>query len=374
MAQLWDPRTILDLHPELKGFKCAGTTKKGGRCCQSFISNVNKAQAGQVLRQLSAINIVEQGVDVGFLAQLRNLATCTLCPRWHHGNADQINRTTIKFRQAVERYVVESRAQGGQVQRQNEVPVVQQGEARPQVAAAPRAPPVNRPAPQPRRNHVYVAPAPRPPVVPVNRQPARPQAPAPAPLQQQPNHKAREQAELEERFLAAFGWPFQQDPATARILLAQQQAAQQELERGFARIRAEREVAGLQARVAAAQHPAVNFPVPPRAPAPAPRPTVNAQQLPPRAPRPYGPPAPAVQARALRPYGPAIVPQRIVHRRPIDEECFVCMEAINSPQDAVWCKGECGKNLHLVCFAQWARGKMQGEVKCGHCRAPWVWD
>ncbi|KAF8861641.1 hypothetical protein BDZ45DRAFT_740100 [Acephala macrosclerotiorum] len=401
MAQIWDPRAVLDLNPEIKGFKCSGTTKKGNRCCQTFLTNANKAQAGQIIRLLSTRDIVTHGVDEGVIDQFRNLAGCTLCPRWHIGDQAQVNKTVVKFRQAAERYVAEARAQGVRVHAPDgrlparEVPAraaqqhqeyLRQADAQVQR----RAQPVDRPAPQARQVPVPVArarPAFVPPVGaqaqqgPPRRQvPVQPQALVPAPPRPQPN---QEQAELEERFLASFGWPFQRDPATARLLLAQQQEAQQEHERAIARIRAER---------AAPQRPAanvgarpVNRPAPPGAPAPAPRPAINVQQPPARnpypygfppvaprpvlaarAPRPYGPPAPAVAPRAPRPYGPAV--PRIVQRRPIDEdkECYICMDPINRPEDAVWCKGECGKNLHLRCFTEWASGKGRDQVTCGH--------
>lgn len=120
MAQLWDPRAVLDLYPEIKGFKCSGTTKKGNRCCQTFLTNANKAQAGQIIRLLSTRDIVDRGVDEGVIDQFRNLAGCTLCPRWHIGDQAQVNTTVMKFRRAAERYVAEVRAQRVRAQGQNE--------------------------------------------------------------------------------------------------------------------------------------------------------------------------------------------------------------------------------------------------------------
>jgi len=71
-----------------------------------------------------------------------------------------------------------------------------------------------------------------------------------------------------------------------------------------------------------------------------------------------------------------------VMRRPITEACGVCYEAIQTLEDAVWCRAECGQNIHRECWdlwsAEWHSQKSDSDVDeeeqpgCVFCRAPWV--
>lgn len=79
---------------------------------------------------------------------------------------------------------------------------------------------------------------------------------------------------------------------------------------------------------------------------------------------------------------PHIYPIRAVTRRPITENCVICEEEIRSPEDAVWCRAQCGKNIHSECWGVWrAEWLMQiiasdadeeQQLCCVACRAPWV--
>ena len=57
-----------------------------------------------------------------------------------------------------------------------------------------------------------------------------------------------------------------------------------------------------------------------------------------------------------------------VTRKPVDGECPVCFDDLDS-DPVVWCRGQCGQNLHKRCFEQWSA---HGGKVCVLCRAPWL--
>jgi hypothetical protein len=67
----------------------------------------------------------------------------------------------------------------------------------------------------------------------------------------------------------------------------------------------------------------------------------------------------------LRPPGPSSV-QAIAQRQPIapDTECGICLEPILRAEDAVWCRGTCGQNLHTECFDEWRPYRNGNPVLC----------
>lgn len=63
-------------------------------------------------------------------------------------------------------------------------------------------------------------------------------------------------------------------------------------------------------------------------------------------------------------------------RKPIEGDCPVCVmefDASDKPEDILFCRAQCGQNIHKDCFEQWARAK-PGEVKCVYCRTLWKGD
>jgi hypothetical protein len=59
-------------------------------------------------------------------------------------------------------------------------------------------------------------------------------------------------------------------------------------------------------------------------------------------------------------------------RKPADGECPICyMDLAPSENELVWCKAQCGHNLHKSCFDQWAKSQRGQEVRCVYCRSPW---
>lgn len=71
-----------------------------------------------------------------------------------------------------------------------------------------------------------------------------------------------------------------------------------------------------------------------------------------------------------------------VTRRPITDDCVICFDAIQNLEDAVWCRGQCGHNVHSHCWGRWSREHSSNRSAAGMnvdtpptcvlCRAPWV--
>lgn len=68
-------------------------------------------------------------------------------------------------------------------------------------------------------------------------------------------------------------------------------------------------------------------------------------------------------------------------RKPITEECVICLNTIQNLDDAVWCRGQCGQNVHSHCWGRWSREHSSSRTTgidmdipppCVFCRAPWV--
>ncbi|KAK5204612.1 hypothetical protein LTR47_007398 [Exophiala xenobiotica] len=63
------------------------------------------------------------------------------------------------------------------------------------------------------------------------------------------------------------------------------------------------------------------------------------------------------------------------NRKPTDGECPICyMDLDPEHNKLVWCKAQCGHNLHKSCFDQWAASMAGKEVRCVYCRTPWEVD
>lgn len=62
-------------------------------------------------------------------------------------------------------------------------------------------------------------------------------------------------------------------------------------------------------------------------------------------------------------------------RKPTDGECPICyMELDEEHNPLVWCRSQCGHNLHKTCFYQWAASQRGTQVRCVYCRTPWDLD
>lgn len=63
-------------------------------------------------------------------------------------------------------------------------------------------------------------------------------------------------------------------------------------------------------------------------------------------------------------------------RKPIEGDCPICFSGLSEEREAVvWCRAECGQNMHQECFETWARSKGSGgKVTCPMCRSEWEGD
>ncbi|EXJ61269.1 uncharacterized protein A1O5_11826 [Cladophialophora psammophila CBS 110553] len=62
-------------------------------------------------------------------------------------------------------------------------------------------------------------------------------------------------------------------------------------------------------------------------------------------------------------------------RKPTDGECPICyMDLDEEHNELVWCKAQCGHNIHKSCFNQWAKSQAGKGVRCVYCRTPWETD
>ncbi|GME28894.1 e3 ubiquitin-protein ligase zswim2 [Neofusicoccum parvum] len=64
-------------------------------------------------------------------------------------------------------------------------------------------------------------------------------------------------------------------------------------------------------------------------------------------------------------------------RKSTDDDCPICQATLASTPLAslVWCKAQCGTNLHRACWVRWEReaSSLRGRasLSCVYCRAPW---
>ncbi|KAG0136737.1 hypothetical protein HOY82DRAFT_55986 [Tuber indicum] len=64
-------------------------------------------------------------------------------------------------------------------------------------------------------------------------------------------------------------------------------------------------------------------------------------------------------------------------QKPLDEDdCPICYCPFekNGREVVVYCKAQCGTNIHQSCFRQWASTRGAGTVTCVMCRQPWQGD
>ncbi|RYP69307.1 hypothetical protein DL771_006182 [Monosporascus sp. 5C6A] len=65
------------------------------------------------------------------------------------------------------------------------------------------------------------------------------------------------------------------------------------------------------------------------------------------------------------------------NRKAVDGDCPICFTPLESPDDTVYCRAQCGQNMHTECFEMWAatkRASARDRVTCPMCRAPWQGD
>lgn len=59
-------------------------------------------------------------------------------------------------------------------------------------------------------------------------------------------------------------------------------------------------------------------------------------------------------------------PHREVNQQSLQNaDCYICLEPFDGRENILWCKAQCGKNVHRRCFQRWAE-MADGNVMCGH--------
>ncbi|KAK7746552.1 hypothetical protein SLS62_009349 [Diatrype stigma] len=65
------------------------------------------------------------------------------------------------------------------------------------------------------------------------------------------------------------------------------------------------------------------------------------------------------------------------NRKEVDGDCPICFTPFEGSDNTVYCRAQCGQNLHEECFQMWAatkRTSVRDKVTCPMCRAPWEGD
>ena len=79
----------------------------------------------------------------------------------------------------------------------------------------------------------------------------------------------------------------------------------------------------------------------------------------------------------LDPAGPEGDCHHDKRRKPIEGDCPICFAPFGGPDDTVYCRAQCGQNMHKECFEMWAATKRKSprdKVTCPLCRTPWQGD
>lgn len=67
------------------------------------------------------------------------------------------------------------------------------------------------------------------------------------------------------------------------------------------------------------------------------------------------------------------------NRKAVDGDCPICFMPFDSTEPIVYCRAQCGQNMHQECFEMWAATKRReggagNKVTCPMCRTPWQGD
>lgn len=76
----------------------------------------------------------------------------------------------------------------------------------------------------------------------------------------------------------------------------------------------------------------------------------------------------------------AETPEQDKNRKPVEGDCPICFMPFEEAEATVYCRAQCGQNIHKECLEMWATTKRQsggardGRVTCPMCRTPWQGD
>lgn len=338
MAAIWDPQMLFDAFPDSHSFTCIGTTKKGARCRQFMFSSADRSEASRILETISFLRPKSRRVyDV-----LPDLAYLMLCPRWHRKPGySQETKMVQKWQTMIEDYCASTtrtrttRTSGPS----SRITRSSSDHAHTMSTSLPSPPTLNEHSELsvPRRS--TNSPSRR---TGLSTPPASPRrSPVPS-ISTEPDIPTSNPS---------------LDLATPPTTPARQNNTSTV---PSPRANAQSSRSRRQNSATSAESPESTTPTP-SVPVPSPCPSSK----------------------------------HSARRKPITENCGICYESICCPEDAVWCRAQCGQNVHRTCFGKWRkhcliraanRGPTAGDdqglepermlevVKCTYCRAKWRWE
>ena len=342
MDFLWDPRAVLNTYPDSSCFTCVGKTQRGARCRQAMISGGDLYKASQILDTMALLSPRSRGVR----DRLSELAYLTLCPRWHRKPGySQVAEMERKWQIMIDSYCatilattptrVSRRSPQAPSRSVSSISTNSFKDIRTRRSRSPSPETViEDPITQPasRRPTVYSIP------------PASPGRSSAQPVSTPPHEDTSEQVS---HLPTPPTTPTQRRSAPAVVTSAT----------AFSSSRSRREATA----------------------------TATATV----------PPQPSTPASLTPPPTPCPRPHRSVVRKPIADDCGICFEPMCCPDEAVWCRAQCGKNLHRECFGEWRRQCLEdaerrrmddwedeeqrpedrlAAVTCVFCRSIWKWE
>lgn len=444
MAPKWNPRSVFDIDPDSYSFTCCGTTKKGARCRQSMISGKDLANASRILDQIS-LHSPSSGSVKEALPVLANL---TLCPRWHRKPGySQVDETVRKWERKIGKHCASntqttlnssSRSTRSSASISNtrlatsHIPHEDLDES-----LAPRSSTVSSSEPwtglstpsiqygSSRSVEIWTH------STPTMRDPSLREwvTPPPSRLPTQRNNSHSSSALLSSRRTST-------DSSSSFSSSSSSSSSSSRHNPPPARQNSSNNANNRPPAVPSLPQEGAESSSPPRHLQPSstgqednedilsvvslPRASIDTSpsslshrddtitlsfsftQQPSSPSEPYNPPPPPTSppSASSNPTNSTTTPS--TRRKPITEPCAICLSPISSPSVAVWCRAQCGQNVHRTCFAEWRkqclksaaqqrrrnRGfsndgdedgveelqRLESAVSCMFCRARWRWE
>jgi hypothetical protein len=95
----WNFRGILDLYPDSYSFTCVGRTQEGKRCGNQiwFLAAADLSKAARMLDDMDNLTSLKSSFPY-----LEELASLTLCKRWHHDA--QTEQVSMRWKSMIREY------------------------------------------------------------------------------------------------------------------------------------------------------------------------------------------------------------------------------------------------------------------------------
>ena len=352
----WNPPQVLDLYPSPTASSCSGITQRDARCKQPIFSNSDRSKTVMILRDMAYTQ-----PDLISLQTFEHLAYLTLCPRWHRRPGyDQTCEVAVRFKRLAQAHAVRAgvqsdatrdryRLSGRRVELIEDLPLPTVPRRQPRLLPVPAMSPVTQHTPQTitstssftrlstRTSSHDLSEESSVPATRLRSQqlPTPPDLPSSGVNSSEERRTTRSQGAPPPESLS----PPQSPPASSATPSGSVPVAH------------------------ATSEPLISVPSTPDA--------GNLAAAPP------SPPTVALE--------PVIVPQDTknllasVARKPPNDPCPVCYEPLTL-DTSVYCRRQCGSNIHRSCFKEWLRHCTPGVldinvlVTCVYCRAIWMWE